>query len=95
MWQSIRPLLEPLVTPDTVQVHPIRELYELCQKENYQLDKTLSRVDGVTSCRIEIKANGVVLQEYEYKGYVDKKAATRLACKGILKALQLVETQPM
>lgn len=82
------------MTPDTVQVHPVRELYELCQKENYQLDKTLSRVDGVTTCRIEIKANGVVLQEYEYKGYVDRKAATRLACKEILKSLQLVETQP-
>ncbi|KAK8466581.1 hypothetical protein PHAVU_008G129200 [Phaseolus vulgaris] len=30
VWQSIRPLLEPLVTPETLKLHPIRELNELC-----------------------------------------------------------------
>ncbi|PNX98622.1 endoribonuclease dicer 2-like protein, partial [Trifolium pratense] len=92
VWQSIRPLLEPLVTPDTLTVHPIRELTELCQKMNYPMQKTLSRNDGVTNCRIDVIADGVIHQ-YEYKGSTDRKTATRLACKGVLNSLQLKETQ--
>jgi endoribonuclease Dicer len=92
VWQSIRPLLEPLVTPDTLTVHPIRELTELCQKMNYTMEKTLSRNEGVTSCRIEVIVDGVVHQ-YEYKGSTDKKTATRLACKGVLNSLRSKETQ--
>ncbi|KEH42074.1 endoribonuclease dicer-like protein [Medicago truncatula] len=92
VWQSIRPLLEPLVTPDTLTIHPIRELTELCQKMNYTMEKNLSRNDGVTSCRIEVIADGIIHQ-YEYKGSTDKKTATRLACKRVLNSLQLKETQ--
>jgi len=88
VWKSIRPLLEPLVTPDTLTIHPIRELTELCQKMNYTMEKTLSRNDGVTSCRIEVTADGVIHQ-CEYKGFTDRKTATRLACKGVLHSLQL------
>ncbi|WJX27542.1 hypothetical protein P8452_16351 [Trifolium repens] len=92
VWQSIRPLLEPLVTPDTLTVHPVRELTELCQKMNYTMEKTLSRNDGVTICRIKVTADGMI-HKYEYKGSTDRKTATRLACKGILNSLQLKATQ--
>jgi endoribonuclease Dicer len=92
VWQSIRPLLEPLVTPDTLKVHPIRELTELCQKMNYTMEKTLSRSDGVTSYKIEVIADGIIHQ-YEYKGSTDRKTAKRLAYKGVLNSLQLKETQ--
>nr|XP_004486471.1 endoribonuclease Dicer homolog 2 isoform X1 [Cicer arietinum] len=92
VWKSIRPLLEPLVTPDTLKVHPVRELTELCQEMNYTMEKTLSRNDGVTSCRVEVIADGVIHQS-EYKGYADKKTAKRLACKGVLNSLQLKEYQ--
>ncbi|PNY00825.1 endoribonuclease dicer 2-like protein [Trifolium pratense] len=92
VWQSIRPLLEPLVTPDTLTIHPIRELIELCQKMNYTMKKTVSRNDGVTSCRIKVIADDVIHQ-CEYKGSTDKKTATRLACKEVLNSLRLKETQ--
>jgi endoribonuclease Dicer len=92
VWQSIRPLLEPLVTPDTLTVHPVRELTELCQKMNYTMEKTLSRNDGVTICRIKVTADGMI-HKCEYKGSTDRKTATRLACKGILNSLQLKATQ--
>lgn len=87
VWRSIRPLLEPLVTPNTLTIHPIRELTELCQKMNYTMEKTLSRNDGVNSCKIEVIADGLVHQ-YEYIGSADKKTATRLACKGVLNSLK-------
>lgn len=36
VFQSIKPLLEPLVTPETARRHPISELHELCQKKRLQ-----------------------------------------------------------
>ena len=91
MWQCIRPLLEPLITPETLRMHPTRELYELCQKENYTIEKPVYRKDGLTSYRMEVLANGVI-HPYEYKGHADKKTAKRIVCKEILKSLQ--KTQP-
>ena len=91
MWQSIRPLLEPLITPETLKLHPTRELTELCQKENYTIKKTLSRKDGLTSFRMEVEANGVI-HHYEYNGSADKRTAKKIVCKEILKLL-LQKTQ--
>ncbi|CAL5184005.1 unnamed protein product [Lathyrus oleraceus] len=87
VWRSIRPLLEPLVTPNTLTIHPIRELTKLCHKMNYTMEKTLSRNEGGNSCKIEVIADGLVHQ-YEYIGSADKKTTTRLACKGVLNSLK-------
>ncbi|XP_061339730.1 endoribonuclease Dicer homolog 2-like isoform X2 [Gastrolobium bilobum] len=88
VWQSIKPLLEPLVTPSTLKAHPVKELTELCQKKNYIMEKPkVSCSDGVTTYRIEVQANGV-LHKYEYSGSADKKTAKKIACKEILKSLR-------
>ncbi|MBA0596611.1 hypothetical protein Gorai_013424 [Gossypium raimondii] len=59
VFQSIRPLLEPMITPETMTVHPVKELYELCQKEHYELRKPIvSHEDGISSITIEVEANG-------------------------------------
>ncbi|CAJ2653578.1 unnamed protein product [Trifolium pratense] len=92
VWQSIRPLLEPLVTPDTLTIHPVRELSELCQKMKYTRKKLYQNDNGVTSCRVEVIADGIIHQ-YEHKGFTNRKTAKRLACKGVLNSLQLKETQ--
>ncbi|QHO06443.1 hypothetical protein HN51_065296 [Arachis hypogaea] len=92
VWQCIRPLLEPLVTPETLTMHPTRELSELCQKENYKIEKIRSRKDGVTSYLMEVQANGITIHSYEYTGYADKKTAKRIVCREILK--QMKKTQP-
>ncbi len=31
-WAVVEPLLQPLVTPATAPVHPVRELHERCQR---------------------------------------------------------------
>jgi endoribonuclease Dicer len=95
VWESIRPLLEPLVTPETLKLHPIRELTEFCQIRNYKMEKTFSRNDDITTCRINIITVDGVTHQYEYKGSTDKKTATRLACKTALNSLKLKETQDM
>ncbi|KAJ1414388.1 Ribonuclease III domain [Sesbania bispinosa] len=89
VWQSIMPLLEPLVTPDTLKLHPTRELHELCQKKGYTLEKDVSCKDGVTCYRIQVQADGVnVIPPCEYKGSVDKITAKKLACREVLKSLR-------
>ncbi|XP_019440116.1 PREDICTED: endoribonuclease Dicer homolog 2-like [Lupinus angustifolius] len=90
VWQSISPLLEPLITPETLKLHPVRELTELCQREGYTQNITISSKDGVICARVEVDANGVIHQ-YEYSGCVDKKTAKKLGCKEILKSLQKTE----
>ncbi|CAL0334495.1 unnamed protein product [Lupinus luteus] len=92
VWQSISPLLEPLITPETLKLHPVRELTELCQREDYTQNITISGKGGVTCARVEVDANGVIHQ-YEYSGCVDKKTAKKLACKEILKSLQKTESK--
>ncbi|XP_058216237.1 endoribonuclease Dicer homolog 2 [Rhododendron vialii] len=87
VFQSIRPLLEPLITPETVRLHPVRELHELCQKEHYDMKKDVVSSDkGVASLTIEIEANGV---SYKHMCTAsDKKTAKKLASKAILKSLK-------
>ncbi|KAG4946137.1 hypothetical protein JHK87_042144 [Glycine soja] len=88
VWQSIRPLLEPLVTPETLKLHPIRELNELCQKRSYKIVlEDVSRKDGVTNYRMELEADGVI-HEYEYTGPALRDTAKKIACKEILNSLK-------
>ncbi|XP_047150385.1 endoribonuclease Dicer homolog 2-like [Vigna umbellata] len=88
VWQSIKPLLEPLVTPETLKLHPIREFYEVCQKKSYKIiQDVVSRKGGVTNYRMEVEADGVI-HEYEYIGAVLKDTAKKIVCKELLNSLK-------
>lgn len=88
VMKSIRPLLEPLITPETVKLHPVRELTEYCQKYHYFHKKPVVTFEKrVASITIEVE----VEEGVSYKKTCtapDKKAAKRLACKAILKDLK-------
>ncbi|GFZ11346.1 dicer-like 2 [Actinidia rufa] len=85
--QSIRPLLEPMVAPETVRLHPVRELTELCQKEHYVMEKASVSCDkGVASITIEVEAKGVTYKQTHTAS--DKKTAKRLASMDILNSLK-------
>ncbi|WCJ38880.1 dicer-like 2 [Euphorbia peplus] len=87
VFKSIRPLLEPLVTPETIKLHPVRELTELCQKEHFNRKKSVvSRKDGMSSVTVEVEANGVVFTYTSEAG--DRKTGKRLASKEVLTALK-------
>ncbi|KAK2973415.1 hypothetical protein RJ640_011649, partial [Escallonia rubra] len=87
VFRSIGPLLEPMVTPETVRIHPVRELTILCQKKRYHMEKpVLSCDNGVKSITVEVEANGVVYRES--CSAADKKMAKKLACKAVLKSLK-------
>ncbi|XP_052735388.1 endoribonuclease Dicer homolog 2 isoform X6 [Vigna angularis] len=88
VWQSIKPLLEPLVTPETLKLHPIREFYEVCQKKSYKIiQDVVSSKGGVTNYRMEVEADGVI-HEYEYIGAVLKDTAKKIVCKELLNSLK-------
>ena len=42
---NIRPLVEPLVTPQTIKLQPIRELSKLCAHKVYEKKKSVSSRD--------------------------------------------------
>ncbi|KAK2975024.1 hypothetical protein RJ640_001234 [Escallonia rubra] len=87
VFRSIGPLLEPMVTPETVRIHPVRELTELCQKEHYNMKIPYPSCDnGVKSMTVEVEANGIVYKES--CSAADKKMAKKLACKAVLKSLK-------
>ncbi|KAK6915779.1 Helicase, C-terminal [Dillenia turbinata] len=87
VFRSMRPLLEPLITPDTLRLNPIRELHDLCQKEHYVRKKpVVTSENGMTSLELVVEANGVV---YGHKCSArDKKTAEKVASRAILKSLR-------
>ncbi|KAI3783735.1 hypothetical protein L1987_42821 [Smallanthus sonchifolius] len=87
VFKSIRPLLEPLVTPETLRLHPVKELHDLCQKNHYEIKKTAKRAEDGTMCfSLEIESEGKVFKE-SYMS-TDKKMAERLASKNVLKLIK-------
>ncbi|KAL9165554.1 hypothetical protein ABFS82_06G177900 [Erythranthe guttata] len=86
VFQSLRPLLEPLVTLETLRLHPVRELNELCQREHFNFQKLVTKLNGLVYATIEVEARGVVHKET--RSAADKDTAKRLACKDVLKSLK-------
>ncbi|GJX71797.1 endoribonuclease Dicer homolog 2 [Tanacetum coccineum] len=87
VFASIRPLLEPLVTPETLKLHPVKELHDLVQKNHYEMRKHTKRSeDGTISFTIEVEAQGRIYKETCQTQ--DKKMAERLASKSVLKLIK-------
>ncbi|KAL8511973.1 hypothetical protein ACS0TY_018436 [Phlomoides rotata] len=87
VFDSMRPLLEPLVTVETLRLHPRRELDQLCRKMHYDFDKpVVSRENGMAYVTVEVEAQGVVHRAS--RSASDKKTAERLACRDVLKSLK-------
>ncbi|KAL2941463.1 Endoribonuclease Dicer-like protein 2 [Bienertia sinuspersici] len=86
VFKSISPLLEPLVTPETLKLNPIRELHFICQKHHYIMKKKKTRENGVASIKLEVEANGSVYTHTCTAS--NKEMATKLASKAVLKSLK-------
>ncbi|KAG5574721.1 hypothetical protein H5410_054855 [Solanum commersonii] len=86
-FQSIRPLLEPLITPQTLKLHPARELSELCTQKGYIKKKNVVfRENGVVYITVEVEANGAIHKD-THSGR-NKKMAEKVASKKVLKSLK-------
>ncbi|KAL5156218.1 Endoribonuclease Dicer 2 [Glycine soja] len=93
VFQSIKPLLEPLVTPETARRHPISELHELCQKKGYKMKVyPPGRVNGETSVTIEVKTNGITYKNNPPAKASNNDTARKLAAKDVLKQIKICKS---
>ncbi|KAG5574723.1 hypothetical protein H5410_054857 [Solanum commersonii] len=91
IFQSIQPLLKPLLTPQTLKPHPVRELSELCDHKGYVKKKNVvSRDNGVAYITVDVDANGVT-HKSTCSGR-DKIMAKKVACKIVLKEQSMEPT---
>ncbi|XP_040999401.1 endoribonuclease Dicer homolog 2-like [Juglans microcarpa x Juglans regia] len=89
VFGCIRPLLEPLITPETPMSHPVKELMELCQKEHYTIKETnKNRNDdkGLSSITVKVDAKGLSFEDTATAA--NGKTAKKLAYKKVLKSLK-------
>ncbi|BAT85048.1 Endoribonuclease Dicer-like protein [Vigna angularis] len=88
VWQSIKLLLEPFITLETLKLHPIREFYEVCQKRNYRIiQDVVSGKGDQTNYRVNVEADEVSPQ-YEYIGASLKDTTKKIVCKELWNSLK-------
>ncbi|XP_074285082.1 endoribonuclease Dicer homolog 2-like [Silene latifolia] len=84
---SIVPLLEPIVTPETLKLPPVRELHDICQKHHYNMGKPVKSFEnGIPSITLEVEANGTIFKHTCTAP--DNTLANKIASRAILKSLK-------
>uniref|UniRef100_A0A0D9VNU3 Endoribonuclease Dicer homolog 1 n=1 Tax=Leersia perrieri TaxID=77586 RepID=A0A0D9VNU3_9ORYZ len=87
VWKVFQPLLHPMVTPETLPMHPVRELQERCQQQAEGLEYKASRAGNVAT--VEVFVDGVQIGVAQNP---QKKMAQKLAARNALVVLKEKET---
>ncbi|CAN1309692.1 Endoribonuclease Dicer homolog 1 [Linum perenne] len=87
VWKVFQPLLDPMVTPETLPMHPVRELQERCQQQAEGLEYKSSRTGNVAT--VEVFIDGVQVGVAQNP---QKKMAQKLAARNALVVLKEKET---
>ncbi|CAM0947604.1 unnamed protein product [Alopecurus aequalis] len=86
VWRSLKPLLEPLATPETVERDPVKMLQEFCDRRSYTRSYTKTHKDGVSSVVAEVQVDGTI---HSATGTgPDKSVAKKFAAKSLLEHLK-------
>ncbi|KAG9455436.1 hypothetical protein H6P81_008340 [Aristolochia fimbriata] len=83
VWSVFKPLLDPMVTPETLPMHPVRELQERCQQQAEGLEYKASRTGNVAM--VEVFIDGVQVGVAQNP---QKKMAQKLAARNALVLLK-------
>ncbi|CAH1411951.1 unnamed protein product [Lactuca virosa] len=83
VWKVFQPLLQPMVTPETLPMHPVRELQERCQQQAEGLEYKATRNGNVAT--VQVLIDGV---EVGVAQNPQKKMAQKLAARNALAALK-------
>ncbi|PIN07709.1 dsRNA-specific nuclease Dicer [Handroanthus impetiginosus] len=83
VWKVFQPLLNPMVTPETLPMHPVRELQERCQQQAEGLEYKASRNGNLAT--VEVYVDGV---QVGVAHNPQKKMAQKLAARNALAALK-------
>ncbi|KAK8945029.1 hypothetical protein KSP39_PZI007693 [Platanthera zijinensis] len=86
VWKVFQPLLQPVVTPETLPIHPVRELQERCQQQAEGLEYKASRIANVAT--VEVFIDGVQIGIAQNS---QKKMAQKLAARNALVFLKEIE----
>jgi endoribonuclease Dicer len=78
-----KPLLQPMVTPETLPMHPVRELQERCQQQAEGLEYKATRAGNVAT--VEVFVDGVQIGSAQN---AQKKMAQKLAARNALVILK-------
>ncbi|XP_022770647.1 endoribonuclease Dicer homolog 1-like isoform X3 [Durio zibethinus] len=87
VWRVFQPLLHPMVTPETLPMHPVRELQERCQQQAEGLEYKASRSGNLATVKVFIDGIQVGVAQNP-----QKKMAQKLAARNALAVLKEKET---
>ncbi|GAV80355.1 dsrm domain-containing protein/DEAD domain-containing protein/Helicase_C domain-containing protein/Ribonuclease_3 domain-containing protein/PAZ domain-containing protein/dsRNA_bind domain-containing protein [Cephalotus follicularis] len=87
VWKVFQPLLHPMVTPETLPMHPVRELQERCQQQAEGLEYKATRNGNLAT--VEVFIDGVQVGVAQNP---QKKMAQKLAARNALAILKEKET---
>lgn len=82
LWRIMKPILSPIVTPETLVLHPLRELQELCCQHGYSLKWKFTKQREVTVAVGEVHLAESVIAGTGSKE--NRKAAKMAAAQQIL-----------
>ncbi|KAJ4773845.1 Endoribonuclease Dicer [Rhynchospora pubera] len=83
VWRVFQPLLDPMVTPETLPMHPVRELQERCQQQAEGLEYKATRSGNVAT--VEVYIDGIQIGVAQNP---QKKMAQKLAARNALVVLR-------
>ncbi|KAM3287430.1 endoribonuclease Dicer 1 [Capsicum chacoense] len=83
VWEVFQPLLHPMVTPETLPMHPVRELQERCQQEAQGLEYKATRSGNMAT--VEVYVDGLQVGMAQNP---QKKMAQKLAARNALVVLK-------
>ena len=95
VWEKIKPILSPIVTPQNVELQPLRELHELCAQKHYKYNwMTITKKGNVNEAtvKIEVKESIVFGEGSDVFGEgsdINKRFAKTKAAKHALAKLKV------
>ncbi|CAL8995994.1 unnamed protein product [Prunus brigantina] len=86
VWRIFKPLLSPIVTPDKLELPPLRELIELCDSLGYFIKETCTKKGETVHVKLTVQLKDVLLIGEGCDR--TKKAAKGEAARCLLKELE-------
>jgi endoribonuclease Dicer len=87
VWKKIKPLLSPIVTPEKMELQPLRELHELCSYHHYEYNVTTTKTGNVHMATVQIQVKGPDISGEGSN--VNKRSAETEAAKHALAQLKV------
>ncbi|XP_057839229.2 endoribonuclease Dicer homolog 3b isoform X2 [Cryptomeria japonica] len=87
VWEIMKPILSPIVTPETLDLHPLRELQELCCQHGFSLKWKFVKRGKLTVATAEVQLEESLIVATGSK--MNKKTAKMVASQQMLTLLEM------